>query len=130
MLNGASDSTLIGRAREGQELEHLLKRVRAGQSRTLVLHGEPGAGKSALLEHLVGKAHGWRIARAAGVESETGFEYAGLHQLCAPLLDHRECLPAPQRAALEAAFGLSAESAPDRFVVGLAVLGLLSEVGA
>jgi DNA-binding CsgD family transcriptional regulator len=130
MVNGASDSTLIGRAPEGQALEHLLERVRAGQSRTLILRGEPGAGKSALLEHLVGKASGWRIARAAGVESETDFEYAGLHQLCAPLLDHRECLPAPQRTALEAAFGLSVESAPDRFVVGLAVLGLLSEVGA
>jgi DNA-binding CsgD family transcriptional regulator len=121
---------MVGRAPEIHTLDQLLKSVRAGQSRALVLRGDPGIGKSALLEHLVGSAHGWRVARAAGVQAEIDFEYGGLHQLCAPLLDLRACLPAPQRAALEAAFGLSGEPAPDRFVVGLAVLGLLAEVGA
>jgi DNA-binding CsgD family transcriptional regulator len=121
-------AALLGRRCECHALDRLLESVRAGQSRVLVLRGEPGVGKSALLEYLVGRASGCRVARAVGVESETPLAFAGLHQLCAPVLDLREHLPAPQRDALATAFGLSAGPAPDRFVVGLAVLGLLSEV--
>ena len=93
----------------------------------LVVRGEPGLGKSALLEYVVESASGCRVARAAGVECEMELAYSGLHQLCAPLLDLRERLPEPQRDALETAFGLGTKATPDRFVVGLAVLGLLSE---
>jgi peroxiredoxin len=93
----------------------------------LVVHGEAGVGKTALLEYLVANASGCRIARAAGVESEMELAFAGVHQLCAPLLSHLERLPGPQRDALGTAFGLSAGAAADRFLVGLAVLSLLSE---
>ena len=93
----------------------------------LVLRGEAGVGKSALLEYLASKASGCRIARAVGVESEMELAFAGVHQLCAPLLSHRERLPSPQREALEIAFGLSTGAPADRFLVGLAVLSLLSE---
>ena len=92
------------------------------------MRGEPGVGKSALLDYLVQSASGCRVARAAGIEYEMELAYAGLHQLCAPMLGLRERLPGPQRDALETAFGLSYRTAADRFVVGLAVLGLLSEV--
>jgi DNA-binding CsgD family transcriptional regulator/tetratricopeptide (TPR) repeat protein len=92
-----------------------------------VVRGEPGVGKTALLDYLAGRASGCLVARAAGVQSEMELAFAGLHQLCAPLLDHAESLPVPQRAALRTAFGLSAGPAPDRFLVGLAVVGLLSE---
>ena len=102
--------------------------VRAGESRVLVLRGEPGVGKTALLEYLAGQSAGCRVARAAGIQSEMELAFAGLHQLCAPMLDRLESLPAPQRDALRTAFGISAGPAPDRFLVGLAVLGLLSEV--
>ena len=94
----------------------------------LVLRGEAGIGKSALLEYLVASATGCRIERAVGVESEMELAFAGLHQLCAPMLDHLSSLPGPQAAALSTAFGLSDGPTPDRFLVGLAVLGLLSEV--
>ncbi|GIJ54370.1 putative transcriptional regulator, LuxR family protein [Virgisporangium aurantiacum] len=109
-------------------LDQLLTSVRAGRSQVLVVRGEAGVGKSALLEHLVRSASGFRVARAAGHEYEMELAYAGLHPLCAPLLDLRERLPGPQRDAVAAAFGLSAAPAPDRFVVGLGVLGLLSAV--
>ncbi|MEU4427144.1 AAA family ATPase [Actinoplanes sp. NPDC024001] len=111
-------------------LKQMLTSVRASQSRVLVMRGEAGVGKSALLDHLVRNAAGFRVARAAGHEYEMELTYAGLHQLCAPLLDRRERLPGPQRDALAAAFGLSAAPPPDRFVVGLGVLGLLSAVTA
>jgi DNA-binding CsgD family transcriptional regulator len=101
--------------------------VRAGESRALVVRGEPGVGKTVLLDYLAGRASGCRVARAAGVQSEMELAFAALHQLCAPMLDHAESLPAPQREALRTAFGLSAGPVPDRFRVGLAVLGLLSE---
>jgi len=94
----------------------------------LVLRGEAGIGKTALLEYLVERASGCRIARAAGVESEMELAFAGLHQLCAPMLDRLERLPGPQRDALGTAFGLSTGEPPDRFLVGLAVLSLLAEV--
>ena len=93
-----------------------------------MVHGEPGVGKSALLVYLAGRAAGCRVVRAAGVESEMELAFAGLHQLLAPVLDRVEGLPGPQREALRTAFGLSAGPVPDRFLVGLAVLGLVSEV--
>jgi DNA-binding CsgD family transcriptional regulator len=104
--------------------------VRAGESQTLVVRGEPGVGKTVLLDHLAGRASGsgCRVARAVGVQSEMELAFAGLHQLCAPLLGGAERLPVPQREALYVSFGLSAGPAPDRFLVGLAVLSLLSEV--
>ena len=126
--NVSTSSALRGRRSERDALDRLLTRVRAGQSQVLVVRGEAGVGKSALLDYLVRRASGCRIARAAGHEYEMELPYAGLHQLCAPLLDLRERLPGPQRDALAAAFGLSAVPAPDRFVVGLGVLGLLSLV--
>jgi DNA-binding CsgD family transcriptional regulator len=119
---------LRGRDRERAVLDGLLDAVRAGESRVLVVRGEPGVGKSALLEYVVGQASGCRVARAAGVQSEIELAYAGLHQLCAPMLDRVEALPHPQRDALSVAFGLSAGHAPDPFLIGVAVLGLFSEV--
>src|SRR2546423_235255 len=101
--------------------------VRAGEGRALVVRGEPGVGKTVLLDYLAGRAAGCLVARAAGVQSEMELAFAGLHQLCAPMLDHAESLPVPQREALRTAFGLSAGPVPDRFLVGLAVVGLLSE---
>jgi DNA-binding CsgD family transcriptional regulator/predicted negative regulator of RcsB-dependent stress response len=101
--------------------------VLAGASRVVVLRGEAGVGKSALLGYLSDQVTGWRVARAVGVESEMELAYAGLHQLCAPMLDHLERLPAPQRDALATVFGLSTGPAPDRFLVGLATLTLFAE---
>src|ERR1700754_3019601 len=126
----ATSPALRGRREECDALDQLLTSVRArqSQSQVLVVRGEAGVGKSALLDYLVGNAAGCRVARAAGHEYEMELAYAGLHQLCAPLLDLRERLPGPQRDALEAAFGLSAAPAPDRFIVSLGVLGLLSAV--
>ena len=109
-------------------LGRLVAAVRAGESRALVVHGEPGVGKTALLEYLAGQASGCRVARAGGVQSEMELAFAVLHQLCAPMLDRLERLPAPQRDALRTALGLSAGPAPDRFLIGLAALGLLSEM--
>src|ERR1043165_3898420 len=93
----------------------------------LVLRGEPGIGKTALLEYLAARAVGCRVIRAAGIESEMELNFAGLHQLCGPLLDRLEHLPGPQAGALATAFGLDTGDPPDRFLVGLAVLGLLSD---
>jgi DNA-binding CsgD family transcriptional regulator len=128
MANRDARRGLLGRRSECEALDRLLRSVRSGQSRVLVLRGEAGIGKTALLEYVVEQASGCRIARTAGVQSEMELAFAGLHQLCAPMLDRLESLPGPQRDALGAAFGLSAAPAPDRFLVGLAVLGLLSEV--
>jgi DNA-binding CsgD family transcriptional regulator len=119
---------LTGRRAECGVLDRLVAAVRAGESRALVVHGEPGVGKTALLEYLAGQASGCRVARAGGVQSEMELAFAVLHQLCAPMLDRLERLPAPQRDALRTAFGLSAGPAPDRFLIGLAALGLLSEM--
>ena len=123
-------SGLTDRRGERSVLDQLIGVVRAGGSRVLVVRGEPGVGKSALMDYLAGHAPGCRVARAAGVQSEMELAFAGLHQLLAPVLDHLEGLPVPQREALRTAFGLSAGPAPDRFLVGLAVLGLVSEVAA
>jgi DNA-binding CsgD family transcriptional regulator len=122
-----SSSGLLDRVSERDVLERLVAGVRAGQSRVLVLRGEAGVGKTALLRHLSAAANGCRIARAAGVESEMELAFAGLHALCAHMLDRLEHLPSPQRDALSTAFGLSAGPPPDRFLVGLAVLSLLAD---
>src|SRR3954452_18101659 len=120
-------SGFLDRLSECDALERLVAGVRAGQSRVLVLRGEAGVGKTALLRHLSATAKGCRIARAAGVESEMELPFAGLHGLCAPMLDRLGRLPSPQREALSTAFGLSAGPPPDRFLVGLAVLSLLAD---
>jgi DNA-binding CsgD family transcriptional regulator len=119
---------LRGRRREREVLDELLAAVRGGQSRALVVLGEPGVGKTALIQYALESASAYRVARAMGVESEMELAFAALHQLCAPMLDRLERLPGPQRAALATAFGLSSGDAPDRFLVGLAALSLLSEV--
>src|SRR6204780_2581469 len=116
-----------GRRGECEVLGGLLDGVRAGRSAVLVLRGEAGVGKTALLDHAVASAADLRVMRAAGGEPEMGLAVAGLHQLCGPVLDRLARLHGPQRAALETAFGLQAGPAPDRFLVGLAVLSLLSE---
>ena len=118
---------LRGRASELTVLARLVEAVLAGQSRVLVIRGEPGAGKTVLLDYLAGQASGCRVVRALGVQSEMELAFAGLHQLCVPMLTRLDGLPEPQREALRTAFGLSAGPAPDRFLVGLAVLSLLSE---
>lgn len=119
---------LIDRFAERSLIEGVVRDVRSGHSRVLVLHGDPGIGKSALIEHAARHTHGCRVLRAAGVESEMELAYAALHQLCMPMLDRLDHLPVPQRDALRTAFGLSAGPAPDRFLIGLAVLSLFSEV--
>ncbi|HEV3287575.1 MAG TPA: ATP-binding protein, partial [Streptosporangiaceae bacterium] len=121
---------LVDRRAECAVLDRLLEAVRGGQSRALVVHGEPGAGKTALLDYLAGRAADCQVIRAAGVQSEMELAFAGLHQVCAPLLDRLEVLPGPQAEAVRTAFGLSAGPEPDRFLVGLAVLSLLAEVAA
>ena len=118
---------LQGRREEREALERLLGAVRGGQSRVLVVSGEAGVGKTALLESVIDSASGFRVVRAVGVESEMELAFAALQQLCAPMLDRLEGLPAPQQDALAVAFGLRAGEAPDRFLVGLAVLSLLAE---
>ncbi|MDX6629894.1 MAG: hypothetical protein QOH00_2140, partial [Gaiellales bacterium] len=118
----------MGRRSERDALDRLIEAVRAGESRALVVRGEPGVGKTALLEYLAERASGSRVARAVGVQSEMELAFAALHQLCSPMLDRLERLPGPQRDALRTAFGMSAGSAPDRFLLGLAVLSLFSDV--
>jgi DNA-binding CsgD family transcriptional regulator len=109
-------------------LDGLIADIRRGESRSLVLHGEAGIGKTALLEYLIAAASDLTVMWAAGVESEMELAYSGLHHLCGTILDRLDKLPAPQRLALEIVFGLSAGAAPDRFLVALGVLSLLSEV--
>jgi len=119
---------LVNRLTERAAVDSLLASARGGMGSALVLRGEPGIGKTALLEYAIESASGFRIARAGGVESEMELAFAALHQLCVPALDRLERLPSPQRDALGVAFGLRTGEAPDRFLVGLAVLSLLSEV--
>ncbi len=119
---------LLGRSSECAMLNDLLSAVRHGESRSLVLRGDAGIGKTALLKYLIDSAPDLNVVRAVGVESEMELAYASLHQLCGPLLDRLPRLPPPQGQALEVVFGFSARAAPDRFLVGLAVLSLLSEV--
>ncbi|MFC6374827.1 AAA family ATPase, partial [Nonomuraea thailandensis] len=119
---------LRGRQGECETLDQLVATVQSGHSAVLVVRGEAGIGKTALLEYARAAASGCRIARAAGVESEMELAFGGLHQLCAPFLGHLAHLPPPQREALATAFRLSAGAPPDRFLVGLAVLSLLADV--
>ena len=128
MTQGDPRGPLLGRRAECEALDRLLARLRTGRSPVLVVRGEAGVGKSALLEYLVDEATGCRVVRAAGAEAEMELAYAGLQQLCAPMLDRLDALPGPQREALSTAFGLSAGDPPDRFFVGLAVLSLCAEV--
>jgi DNA-binding CsgD family transcriptional regulator len=121
---------LTGRRGACDTLDRLIAAVRVGESRALVMRGDPGAGKTALLEYLAGQAAeaGCAVPRVAGVQSEMELAFAGLHQLCRPMLGRVESLPLPQRDALRTAFGISAGPPPDGFLVGLAVLSLLAEV--
>jgi len=121
------DRSLRGRSGECAALDELLSAVRRGESRSLVLRGEAGIGKTALLEYLIATASDVRVARAVGVESEVELAYSGMHQICVPMLDLLERLPDPQRRALKVVFGLSTGDVPDRFMVGLAMLTLLAE---
>jgi hypothetical protein len=121
---------LWGRGQQCGALDGLLAEVRAGRSRVLVIRGEAGIGKTALLGYAAQTGQDFWVARAEGIESEMELPYAALHQLCAPMLGRVVALPSPQRDALGVAFGLRSGGAPDRFLVGLAVLGLLSEAAA
>jgi DNA-binding CsgD family transcriptional regulator len=117
-----------GRTSEREMLDGLLEDVRRGRSGVLVIRAEAGAGKTALLRYAGGQAAGFRVGQIAGVEAEMELPFAGLHQLCGPMLAHLDALPDPQQAALRTAFGLSSDDAPDRFLVALAALSLLAEV--
>ncbi|XVU27795.1 AAA family ATPase [Actinoplanes sp. CA-054009] len=122
---------LHGRDDELRELDRLHDRVRAGRSAALVIRGEAGVGKTALLQYAARRAlPAFRVARIAGVESEAELAYAGLHQLCGPMLGQLGALPEPQQSALRVAFGLAGGAAPGRFLVGLATLSLLAETAA
>ena len=124
-------SGLTGRRSERDGLDRLIEAVRTGQGQALVLCGDPGVGKTVLLEYLAGRAarSGCRVAHALGVQSETELAFAGLHQLCAPMLSRAERLPVPQRDALRIAFGLAPGPPPDGFLAGLAVLSLMCAGG-
>jgi predicted ATP-dependent serine protease len=118
---------LFGRAGELEILGRLVANARSGRSAVLVVRGEPGIGKTELLRHLIAEASGFGVARVAGVESEMELPFAGLHQLCAPMLDRLGSLPEPQRHGLSVAFGLASGESPDRFLVALATLSLMAE---
>jgi DNA-binding CsgD family transcriptional regulator len=120
-------TALRGRDSECEVLDGLVSAIHRGESQSLVLQGEAGVGKTALVEYLLESASSTTVVRAAGVEPEMELAFATLHQLCGPLLDRLERLPAPQRHALEVVFGQRDGAPPDRFLVGLAVLSLFSE---
>src|SRR6201986_2046397 len=128
MVTEGPAEVLHGRRVEREAVERLLEEVRGSQSRVLVVSGEPGVGKTALLQSAITSAAGFRVMRAVAAESEMELAFAALQLLCAPMLDRLDSVPAPQRDALGVAFGLRAGKAPDRFLVGLAVLSLLAEV--
>jgi DNA-binding CsgD family transcriptional regulator len=119
---------LVDRHAARDVLDRLVDDVRAGDSHALVLWGDAGVGKTVLLDYLVHRARGCRVARLMGVQSEVELAFAGLHQLCSPFADHFDRLPEPQLIALRTAFGVTTGPPPDRFLLGLAVLNLLSEV--
>ena len=123
----ASGRTLLGRVREREVLDRLLDGVRGGRGGVLVVHGEAGVGKTALLDYAAEAGREFRIARTSGVEAEMELPFAAVQQLCSPFFELLARLPRPQRDALGVAFGLSTGPAPNRFLVGLAVLGLLAE---
>src|ERR1700722_3185034 len=119
---------LLGRSREVERLGRLLTGVRSGRSGVLIVRGEAGIGKKALLEQLIEQGSGCVVARATGVQADMELPFAGLQQLFGSMLGSLERLPRPQREAVEVAFGVRSGPAPDRFEVGLAILGLLAEV--
>jgi AAA ATPase domain len=121
-------SRLLGRRIECEELDRLLGDALAGRSQVIVLRGEAGVGKSALLRYVSEQVAGWHVLTAVGVESEMEMAYSGLHQLCGPMLDRLDMLPEPQREALGTVFGRNTGPAPNRFLVGLATLTLLADV--
>jgi RNA polymerase sigma factor (sigma-70 family) len=127
MVVRARTDRLIGRMRERGVLDRLLDTARSGRDAVLVVYGDPGVGKTALLEYAVEAGRDFRVVRTTGVEGETELDYAALQRLCSPMLDSVGHLPGPQRDALGVAFGVSAGHAPSPFLVGLAVLGLLSD---
>src|SRR5258705_3033609 len=127
-LDDRSRRRLRGRSREQERLDRLLTGIHSGRSGVLVVRGEAGIGKTALLEQLIERASGCRVARATGVQADMELPFAGLQQLFGSMLGSLERLPGPQREAVEVAFGLRSGAAPDRFEVGLAMLGLLAEV--
>jgi DNA-binding CsgD family transcriptional regulator/tetratricopeptide (TPR) repeat protein len=129
-MTGDVPRRLLGRQREQQVLAGLLTDAREGRSGVVVLRGAAGIGKTSLLQHVLARASGFRAIRISGCESEMELAYAGLHQLCAPLLGRLDHLPAPQQRALRVALGLADGDPPDRLVVGLAVLTLLSEASS
>ncbi|RNG23527.1 AAA family ATPase [Streptomyces botrytidirepellens] len=130
MTSHPSSSSLRGRAREQKMLDRLLLDVRDGHSRALVLHGESGVGKTALLTYLAGRAPAGRVVRTVAVETGSEIAYSALQQVCAPLLSHLNPLPAAQRSALSTALGLSGGESPGHLLIGLAVLGLLAQAAA
>jgi DNA-binding CsgD family transcriptional regulator len=123
-----SPPLFFGRTSEGEYLDQLLEDAREGRSGVLVICGEAGLGKTALLLHAVGRAAGFNVAQIAGIESEMELPFAGLHQLCGPMMSRVDALPEPQRDALSVAFGVSFGKAPDPFLVALAALSLLAQV--
>src|SRR3979490_765347 len=127
MVVSAQARRLLGRQRERAVLERLLGAARDGHGAVLLVQGDPGVGKTALLEYAVAAGEDFRVVQAAGVEGEMKLDYAALQQLCSPILEFIERLADPQRDALGVAFGLRAGQAPSPFLVGLAALGLLSE---
>jgi hypothetical protein len=122
-----SSRELLGRTSERDYMDRLLTGVRGGQSGVVVIRGEAGVGKTALLQRAVGQAAGFNVAQIAGIESEMELPFAGLHQLCAPMLPQIDVLPEPQQKALSVAFGITYGKAPDRFLVALGALSLLAE---
>jgi AAA ATPase domain len=118
---------LVGRGPELEQFRHVVDRARSGRSATLVIRGEPGVGKTALLDELENLAYDFRVVRTEGIESELQLDYAALHCILLPFFDRIHQLPAPQRDAIEAAFGLSTAGRPDQFLVGLAALTLLGD---
>jgi hypothetical protein len=116
----------LGRARERERLDAMLAQARDGQSAVLVIRGEAGVGKTALLRYAARQASGLRTTEVDGVQAEMVLPFAGIHRLCAPIFDRLDALPAPQKHALQVALGVASGDAPDNFLVAVAVLNLLS----
>ena len=125
-MTTTSASGFLDRTTEREVLDRLLAQAREGQSAVLVIRGEAGIGKTAMLRYAARRASGLRVAQVTGAEAEMELPFAGIHQLCAPVLERLGALPRPQQDALNVALGLVSGDVPDRFLVGLAVLGLLS----
>jgi DNA-binding CsgD family transcriptional regulator len=126
-MSAYDSSMLYGRAAEAAVVERLVEDARSSHSGALVVRGEPGVGKSALLEHAVERGEGMRVLRSQGIQAESELPFAGLHELVRPILDRLPDLPGPQVDALGGALGLTASNGHDRFLVGVGVLGLLAE---